>query len=112
MQNGTWNLAIPMPAPIDPMTSTTLTTLGVIATMQSAAQFIQEVCTMTPDDPEYKKILNELKNPQTLQLKMLQHYEPKDELLFFKECLCIPHRTLRTQVIHEHHDTPFCPLRI
>ena len=63
MQNGTWNLAIPMPAPIDPMTSTTLTTLGVIATMQSAAQFTQEVHTMTPDNLEYKKILNELKNP-------------------------------------------------
>ena len=63
MPNGTWNSVISMPAPINPMTSTTLATLGAITTMQLAAQFIQEVHTMTPNDPEYKKILNELKNP-------------------------------------------------
>ncbi|MCO5579453.1 hypothetical protein L7F22_033308 [Adiantum nelumboides] len=47
-------------------------------------------------------------NPTTAEMNMFASYTVMDELLYYLDCICVPHNgALRKILIQEHHEVPF-----
>jgi transposase InsO family protein len=70
-----------------------------------------DIKTSLPSDPDFQAILETLQGKPVKNIvpsSLLQHYSlSSDGMLMYDETrLCIPRGPIRSQVLHDHHDTP------